>query len=102
MLSRVLANCGINKAGQKMLVRIVGGCSQYAPPERRFLGARDTVIDLDNYNSTLRNPNGDGSLLYVGVGLGELADGHYDLKVNFNGTIDNVTVLDAYGEEYAR
>jgi hypothetical protein len=102
MMSRVLANCGITKQGDKMMVRIVGGCSQYAAPERRFLGSRDTAIQLEDSNSTLMNPYGDGSLLYVGVGLGELADGHYDLKVNFNGTIDNVTVLDAFGEEYAR
>ena len=105
MLGRVLANCGITKQGQKMMARIVGGCSQYAKRSENpipLLEARTTTIQLDNANSTLRNSNGDGSLLYVGVALGDIADGHYDLKVNFNGTIDNLTLLNSFGEEYAR
>lgn len=104
MLSRVLANCGIDTQGQKMMVRVVGGCSQYAKrsEDPTLLSARDTTIQLSNTNSTLMDPYGDGSLTYVGLALGERAAGHYDLAVNFSGTIDNLTVLNAFGEEYAR
>ncbi|EED17501.1 hypothetical protein TSTA_113270 [Talaromyces stipitatus ATCC 10500] len=105
MLSRLLSNCGITNQGQKMMVRIVGGCSQYAKRSgdpATLLSARDTTIQLSNNNSTLMDPYGDGSLTYVGLALGERAAGHYDLKVNFSGTIDNLTILNAFGEEYAR
>ena len=105
MLSRVLANCGITSQGQKMMVRIVGGCSQYAKRSENptpLLAARTTPIQLENTNSTLMDPYGDGSWTYVGLALGERAAGHYDLRVDFSGTIDNLTVLNAFGEEYAR
>lgn len=87
-----------------MMVRVVGGCSQYAKhsEESTLFTARDSTIQLSNTNSTLMDPYGDGSLTYVGLALGERAAGHYDLVVNFSGTIDNLTVLNAFGEEYVR
>ncbi|PPQ79314.1 hypothetical protein CVT24_007814 [Panaeolus cyanescens] len=62
---------------------------------------RRATIQLDASNGTLRNPNGDSSLLYVAVEIDELADGHYEFNVQFDGTIESVTVLNKYGEDYA-
>ncbi|KAF7374021.1 hypothetical protein MSAN_00282600 [Mycena sanguinolenta] len=64
---------------------------------------RRATIQLDASNATLRNPNGDSSLTYVAVEIDELADGHYSFEVSFAGgtTIDNVTVMNKYGDEYA-
>jgi hypothetical protein len=50
----------------------------------------------------LRNPNGDGSLTYVAVDLGELGGGQYNLQVSLIGQVDNLTVLDSDGDDYAR
>jgi hypothetical protein len=80
-----------------MLVRIEGGCPGFPLRKSR----RDTV-HLSSANATLRNPKGDSSLLYVFVDLGELQDGQYDLDVNLDGRVDNLTVLDSYGEVYAK
>ncbi|KAH7389234.1 hypothetical protein BKA64DRAFT_580618, partial [Cadophora sp. MPI-SDFR-AT-0126] len=62
---------------------------------------RRTDIQLDSSNATLRNPRRDGSLLYVAVEIHELAHGHYDFTVKFDGKIDNATIMNKYGEEYA-
>ncbi|KAJ6589942.1 hypothetical protein DFH09DRAFT_1074433 [Mycena vulgaris] len=64
---------------------------------------RRATVQLDASNATLRNPNGDSSLTYVAVEIDELADGHYSFQVSFAGgtTIDNVTVMNKYGDEYA-
>ncbi|KAJ6571555.1 hypothetical protein B0H19DRAFT_662564 [Mycena capillaripes] len=63
---------------------------------------RRATVQLDAFNGTLRNPNGDLSLTYVAVEIDELADGHYTFQVSFEGgTIDNFTVMNKYGDEYA-
>jgi hypothetical protein len=93
-------------ANDKILVKIKGGCKSYNFPMRRddshipVLRSR-TNIQLDSSNATLRNPQGDGSLLYVAVEIDELADGRYDFTVKFDGQISNVTIMNKYGEEYA-
>jgi hypothetical protein len=133
MLSNVIRRCGL-KAKDKILVKIIGGCSKYEftrnfeeeyfiaddlfTPVPNFLvpthpvwnntgvhtPRRRATVQLDASNATLRNPNGDSTLTYVAVGIDELADGHYDFAVSFAGaaTIDNVTILNKYGEEYAK
>jgi hypothetical protein len=80
-----------------MLIHIEGGCPGFPLQKSR----RDT-IHLSSTNATLRNPQGDGSLTYVFVDLGELEDGHYDLDISVDGTVDNLTVIDSYGEIYAK
>ncbi|KAJ7334023.1 hypothetical protein DFH08DRAFT_879944 [Mycena albidolilacea] len=134
MMSNVVLRCDL-KAKDKVLVRIVGGCSKYNFPrnfeeEYSTFGdlfkpvpispvptptlpvlkntgmhtpRRRATIQLDASNATLRNPNGDSSLTYVAVEIDELADGHYDFEVSFAGgaAIDNVTVLNKYGDQYA-
>lgn len=89
------------------MVKIKGGCKSYSfPPTKRddkhipVLNPR-TTIQLDSYNTTLRNPQGDGSLLYVAVEIDELVNGHYDFTVKFDGQIDNATIMNKYGDEYA-
>jgi hypothetical protein len=105
MLAKFISKCGI-KANDKILVKIKGGCRSYNFPKKRdgtntpVLKARAN-IELESSNSTLRNPYGDGSLQYVAVSVDELADGHYDFTVNFDGQIDNATILNKYGEIYA-
>ncbi|KAJ7226193.1 hypothetical protein C8J57DRAFT_1481795 [Mycena rebaudengoi] len=130
MLSNFLRRCGL-KAKDKVLVKIKGGCNKYKFP-RNFEPdstfdvfnpvpvsptstppvlinqvpahtlQRRATVQLDASNGTLRNPNGDSSLTYVAVEIDELADGHYDFQVTFEGgTIDNVTVMNKYGDEYA-
>ena len=105
MLSNFLQRCGV-KANDKILVKIKGGCKSYNFPTKRddshipILRSRAN-IELDSSNATLRNPQGDGSLLYVAVEIDELADGHYDFTVKFDGQIDNATIMNKYGEEYA-
>jgi hypothetical protein len=104
IISGIVRNCDI-KAGDKMLVHIEGGCSQFVYKRSqlpdRMLQRRQT-IQVSSSNATLRNPNGDGSLTYVAVDLGELANGHYDVQITLDGQVTNVTVLDSDGEEYAR
>jgi hypothetical protein len=105
MLSKFLNKCDV-KANDKILIKIKGGCKSYNFPKKRddshipVLRSR-TNIRLDSSNATLRNPQGDGSLLYIAVEIDELADGHYDFTVNFDGQIDNATIMNKYGEEYA-
>jgi hypothetical protein len=100
---------------------VEGGCpgnivkrdeTQEAPPAdltdtaavaaRALLPRAGTAIQLSGNNATLRDPRGDGSLTYVAIDLGTLQDGHYDLKVNLNGAVSNITVLDSDGETYAK
>jgi ATP phosphoribosyltransferase regulatory subunit HisZ len=108
MLSRLLSVCG-SKAGDKVKVRIKGGCSHITGREKSFdLGKIETrstdssTISFDASNDTLRDPYGDGSLQYIALPLGNLQNGHYDLKVTFDGAIDSLAVITASGTEYAK
>ncbi|KAH7471359.1 hypothetical protein FOMA001_g13749 [Fusarium oxysporum f. sp. matthiolae] len=119
ILSALVRECKL-KPGDKVLYRVEGGCpgnivkrdeTQEAPPAdltdtaavaaRALLPRAGTAIQLSGNNATLRDPRGDGSLTYVAIDLGTLQDGHYDLKVNLNGAVSNITVLDSDGETYA-
>jgi hypothetical protein len=105
ILGRFVQVCDLKK-GEKFLVRLEGGCSQFSfpPKERRDGNAfwpRTTTILVSQTNNTLRNPNGDGSLTYVAVDLGQLQNGHYDIVATFNGTIAQASVLNQYGDSYA-
>ena len=106
LLGSVVTNCDM-QAGDKLLIKIEGGCSQFAPPlskiKRTDAGLRKRQdISISNSNTTLRNPHGDGSLTYVAVDLGDLGPGTYNLQVSLSGQVDNLTVLDSDGETYAK
>jgi hypothetical protein len=109
MLGSLRNRCDLQK-GDKVKVKIDGGCKGFKFEKREaegtldhaFLHRRaDATVSLTGSNATLRNPMGDGSLLYISLETDELADGHYDFSVAYAGTIQNVTVMNAYGEEYA-
>jgi hypothetical protein len=107
MLGNIVTNCDL-QPGDKLLIHIEGGCSQFAPPinsnkaeSERVLRKRQD-ISISNSNTTLRNPNADRSLTYVAVDLGDLGPGTYNLQVSLGGQVDNLTVLDSDGESYAR
>ncbi|KAF7288984.1 hypothetical protein MIND_01415100 [Mycena indigotica] len=128
MLSKFLRKCGVN-AKDKVLVKIKGGCNKYNFPRELPVNApapradsfdpaitetpaaaspslerrKSTTVKLDASNATLRNPYGDSSLTYVAVEIDELADGDYTFEVSLSGgsSIDNVTILNKYGETYA-
>jgi len=116
MLGEFVRQC-MNKKGDKMLVRIAGGCSQFMQtPPPRMLKPREQqqqqqqrqpqhdshgAIQLSASNGTLSDPLGDSSLLYIAVDIGEVSNGAYDLGVSFDGTVENVTVLDNDGIVYA-
>jgi hypothetical protein len=38
-------------------------------------------------------------LLYIAVEIDELADGHYDFTIKFDGQIDNATIMNKYGDD---
>ena len=57
---------------------------------------------MNAQNNTLRDPYGDGSLQYIGLPLGNLENGYYDLNVDFDGSIDNIAVVAADGSTYAK
>lgn len=105
-MSGIVRECNITK-GDKVLVRVEGGCKgvlkrrDLEHPEHFYIYERDPK-QLSGANSTLRDPNGDGSLTYIWTDLGELKDGHYGLQVKLQGEVDNLTVLDAYGDVYYR
>jgi hypothetical protein len=118
LLKDLVNNCNLKK-GQKVLFRVEGGCPSLSSKrddhnpnkhlmksakESRILHPREdsSTIHISSSNATLRNPNGDKSLTYVAVDLGALDDGHYNLEVNLNGNVDNVTVLDSDGNTYAK
>jgi hypothetical protein len=107
MLSAIVQNCDL-QAGDKMMVHIEGGCGQFATAvnnnNKRKDGAlrKRQAIQISNSNATLRNQNADGSLTYVAVDLGQLGGGQYNLQVSLGGLIDNLTVLDSNGDNYAR
>ena len=103
-MSNLIRQCDLKK-DDKVLVKIEGGCKGITKRdglvEDENLLKRDT-LQLSNYNTTLRDPNGDGTLTYIWTDLGELANGHYDLKIDVQGQIDNLTIIDSEGEVYAR
>ena len=105
LLGRVVTKCAMS-AGDKLLIKIEGGCSQFAPTAntvqtKGILHKRQT-ISISDSNTTLRNPFADGSLTYVAVNLGDLGPGTYNLQVSLGGQVDNLTVLDSDGETYAK
>lgn len=108
LMSRIVHHCGMKK-NNRVLVRLEGGCSRFAKraePDGAESGGTGTLqrretIQISTANATLRDPYGDGSLTYVAVDLGELEDGHYDLRLDVGGRVDNVTVLDSGGDAYA-
>jgi hypothetical protein len=92
-------------AGDKMLVHVVGGCGQFVPKRDLYhmhTYQRRTAIQISGSNATLSDPNGDGSVTYITSSLGELQDGHYDIQTDFDGQVDNVTILDNDGVVYAK
>ncbi|KAL2022194.1 hypothetical protein VTK56DRAFT_6023 [Thermocarpiscus australiensis] len=117
ILSNIQRYCGLKK-GDKVLVRLIGGCSQFNFPARQArdlggskdenesgaLGIRDITPQgtFSNSSSFLLDPYGDKSLTYVGIPLDELDAGHYDLEVRFSGQeVVRAEVLNQYGESYA-
>lgn len=100
MLGGVVTNCKMSP-GDKLLIKIEGGCGQFAPPGKTLLNKRQT-ISISDSNTTLRDPLADGSLTYVAVNLGDLGPGVYNLQVSLGGQVDNLTVLDSDGESYAK
>jgi hypothetical protein len=102
--------CNVQK-GEKVLYRVDGGCpstiikreeNQVHESPALYSRADSTIITISGANATLRDPNGDGSLTYVTIDLGTLQDGKYDMSVNLDKTVDNVTVLDSDGNDYAK
>lgn len=94
-----------------MLYQVEGGCPSTIVKRQEdpvnispalYSRADSTTITLSGANATLRNPNGDGSLTYVTIDLGTLEDGKYDIRVNIDKAVDNITVLDSDGNKYAR
>ncbi|KAK4245733.1 hypothetical protein C7999DRAFT_33875 [Corynascus novoguineensis] len=72
--------------------------------ERHTLKTCDITPEgpFSDSSSSLLDPHGDGSLTYVGIPLGELERGHYDLEARFPGqTIVMAEVLNQYGDVYA-
>jgi hypothetical protein len=111
MMSRLISACGIlGKKNQKIKVRIVGGCKNIPIPPSNGLVPRSIaerqetsfVVDLSSSNSTLRDPDEDGSLKYVAANFDQLADGTYSVGVTFDGIIERVAIVNKYGDEYAR
>ena len=99
-----------------MLVRIEGGCSgaRATPPTPRSedvvlnpksestIFKRDSSWQLFSSNATIRDPYGDGSLRYIAIHLGELDDGHYDIRLNIAGQIQNISVVNVDGDVLAK
>jgi hypothetical protein len=110
IMSRVQDLCDL-KMGDKVLLRIVGGCSQYnftQPPtngggRNKITDAHETVKDaISNSSTTLLDPFQDGSLTYVGVPLGELEAGRYQLDISMSSElVTRAEVLNQYGDSYA-
>ncbi|PLB33859.1 uncharacterized protein BDW47DRAFT_134714 [Aspergillus candidus] len=90
--------CGL-KRGDKFLVRLKGGCNRFNFPARREDATH--TIGIADEDATFRDPNDDGSLTYVAVGLGDLEVGHYEIDAEFNGTVREAVILNQYGDEYA-
>ncbi len=118
MLSNIQQYCGLKK-GDKVLIRLVGGCGQFNFPARQArdlgnntitagaenaaLAARDITPGgaFSNSSSVLLDPFGDKSLTYVGISLGELDAGHYELDTQFPGQkVVRAEVVNQYGESY--
>jgi hypothetical protein len=112
-MSRFYKNCGL-KRGDKFVVRIEGGCSNVKPPVDWYLDPptrrdlaytkREVItgpVGINETDSTLRDPQGDGSFTFMALGLDELNQGRYELSVEFSGTADRISVIDNSGEEYA-
>ncbi|KAK4147305.1 uncharacterized protein C8A04DRAFT_24548 [Dichotomopilus funicola] len=123
LLGNLVKKCDLKK-GEKVLVRLKGGCKQFSFTPRRDLHDEDFILDSDegthelsgpvqardvtegpnfgDSSSELLDPYQDGSLTYVAVPLGELADGHYDMEAKFLGkTVVRAEVLNLYGDSYA-
>ena len=104
MLSRILDVCGL-KSGEQVRIRIKGGCKNLVrrqEPSSAEESSAPTTMDLSEANSTLRDPYGDGSLTYIALPLGELADGRYDVNVKFAGNVEKIAVVNDAGDEYSR
>ncbi|KAK9443847.1 uncharacterized protein VB005_02372 [Metarhizium brunneum] len=116
ILSKLVQYCPIKK-GDKTLFRVEGGCGsasvkrdfnpklghQPTTPPLGVLQRRqeDSTFHFFSANATLRDPYGDGSLTYVAINLGALDDGRYHLEITLDGQVDNLTVLDIDGTNYA-
>ena len=111
MISRLIASCGLQR-GDKFAIRIEGGCKDVPapvdwilePPTKRTieLTERETVTEPSNIgdaDSTLNDPLGDGSLTFVALGLDELKQGRYEMSVSFNGSVEELSIVDYTGEE---
>jgi hypothetical protein len=110
ILADLVQYCNLRR-GDKVLYRVEGGCPSTIVKREEdhveespalYPRADSTTITLSGANATLRDPNGDGSLTYVAIDLGTLQDGNYNIGVNLDGTVDNVTVLDSDGNKYAK
>jgi hypothetical protein len=101
MLSSVVTVCRL-KRGDQLKVRIKGGCKSYNVPRQAGQSGDTSHTDLAGANSSLRDPYGDRSLTYVGLSLGELPFGKYDIVFSTDDQIDGAAVLNSAGDEYAR
>ncbi|KAH6618315.1 hypothetical protein B0J18DRAFT_275982 [Chaetomium sp. MPI-SDFR-AT-0129] len=126
-LSDLVRECDLKK-GEKVLIRLKGGCKQFSfTPRQARRDSEDTDFILDSEEtgdshelsgpvqardvpegpnfgdstSELLDPYQDGSLTYVAIPLGELADGHYELDAKIPGkSVVRAEVVNLYGDSY--
>jgi len=124
--SQTINKCGLIH-GDKFLLRVVGGCERYItsaapwPGEATWVLARPpppppptsprkragepgpgTTLSISDFSNELIDLCGDGTFLYVAADIGELYFGTYHLKVQIDGVVKRLVVLDNQGTAYAR
>jgi len=126
--SQTINKCGLVD-GDKFLLRVVGGCERYinsaapCPGEVTWLLAHppppppppptlprkraeepgpDNTLLISDFSNELVDLYGDGTFLYVAADIGELYFGTYHLKVQIDGVVKRLVVLDNQGTAYAR
>ncbi|EED16024.1 hypothetical protein TSTA_011330 [Talaromyces stipitatus ATCC 10500] len=97
LLRKTKRLCNLKK-GDEVLIRLVGRRSQYNFPARRE--TRDDIT-ISDANATLIDPIGDKSLTYIGIPLGELDGGHYEIEAKLSDSVVQAEVLKQYGDSYA-
>lgn len=116
--SQTINKCGLVD-GDKFLLRVVGGCERYInspapcpgevtwllanpPPHKREEPGPDNTLVISDFSNELVDLYGDGTFLYVAADIGELYSGTYHLKVQIDGLVKRLVVLDNSGIGYAR
>jgi hypothetical protein len=100
-LSRTIALCGV-KPGDKLKVKIDGGCQGLTRRQSSSAGSgTNATFFLSGSDSTLLDPFGDGSFTYVGLSLGGLPRGQYDINFSLGQQVESAVVVNNDGDEYA-